>query len=96
MISERISNDIPLQMTHLNMVIPILIYTSKPGICLKYISCMSDVYSLRLPIISDVAQDVGFPPGFPTVYRGIYCRKFLTLSSQTSRYICKCIRISID
>ena len=45
---------------------------------------MSDVYSPR-----DVAYDVGFP----TVYRGINCRKFLTLSNQTSRYICKCIRM---
>ena len=31
--------------------------------------------------------------GFPTVYRGIYCRNLLTLSNQTSRYIPKCIRI---
>ena len=30
---------------------------------------------------------------FPTVYRRIYCRKFLTLSNQTSRYKCKCIRM---
>ena len=28
-------------------------------------------------------------------YRRIYCRKFLTLSNHTSRYICKCIRIVI-
>ena len=28
---------------------------------------------------------------FPTVYRRIYCRKFLTLSIQMSRYIHKCI-----
>ena len=66
------------------------IYKSKPGICLKNISCISDVYSLRCPIISDFAYDVGFP----TVYRGIYCLKFLTLSNQTSRYICKCIRMN--
>ena len=33
--------------------------------------------------------------GFPTVYRRIYRRKFLTLSNQTSRYIHKCIRISV-
>ena len=32
--------------------------------------------------------------GFPTVYCRIYRRKFLTLSNQTSHYICKCIRIS--
>ena len=31
--------------------------------------------------------------GFPTVYRRIYCHKFLTLSNQTLRYIHKCIRI---
>ena len=30
---------------------------------------------------------------FPTVYRRIYRRKFLTLSNQTSRCIRKCIRI---
>ena len=31
---------------------------------------------------------------FPTIYRSrIYCRKFLTLSSQISRYKSKCIRI---
>ena len=30
-----------------------------------------------------------------TVYRRIYCRKFLTLSNQTSSYIHKCIRISV-
>ena len=33
--------------------------------------------------------------GFPTVYRRIYCRKFMTLSNQTSRCICKCIRIVV-
>ena len=30
---------------------------------------------------------------FPAVYCRIYCRKFLTLSNQTSRYINKCIGI---
>ena len=32
---------------------------------------------------------------FPTVYRRIYFRKFLTLSNQTSRYKRKCIRIHV-
>ena len=32
---------------------------------------------------------------FPTVYYRIYCRKFLMLSDQTSRYNIKCIRISV-
>ena len=40
----------------------------------------------------DVIDDVKL---FPTVYRRIYCRKFLTLSNQTSRYKRKCIRIII-
>ena len=39
----------------------------------------------------DVINDVKL---FLTVYHRIYCRKFLTLSNQTSRYICKCIRIA--
>ena len=52
MISERIPDDIPPQMTngiygYLHSNVLFNIYTSKPGICLKNISCMSDVYSLR-------------------------------------------------
>ena len=42
------------------------------------------------PTKGDVIDDVKL---FPTVYRRIYCRKFLTLSNQMSRYIRKCIRI---
>ena len=38
----------------------------------------------------DVTIDVKL---FPTVYRRINCRKFLTLSNQKSRYKSKCIRI---
>ena len=30
---------------------------------------------------------------FATVYHRTYCHKFMTLSNQTSRYICKCIRM---
>ena len=30
----------------------------------------------------------------PTVYRRVYLCKFMTLSNQPLRYICKCIRIS--
>ena len=44
----------------------------------------------RHPTKGDVIDDIKL---FPTVYRRIYCRKFLTLSNQTSRYKCKCIRI---
>ena len=38
----------------------------------------------------DVTNDVKL---FPTLHRRIYCRKFLTLSNQTSRYKFMCIRI---
>ena len=44
----------------------------------------------RHPVKGDIIDDVKL---FATVYRRIYCRKFLTLSNQTSRYKCKCIRI---
>ena len=52
-------------------------YTSSDASCIKPLA--SCIYSLDV--------------GFPTVYRRIYCRKFMTLSNQTSRCICKCIRI---
>ena len=42
---------------------------------------------------NDVICDVKL---FPTVYRRIYCRKFLTLSNQTSRYKSKCIRMALN
>ena len=44
----------------------------------------------RHPRKCNVINDVKL---FPAVYRRIYCRKFLTLSNQTSRYISKCIRM---
>ena len=42
------------------------------------------------PTICDVINDVKL---FSTVYRRIYCRKFLMLSYQTSRNKTKCIKI---
>ena len=44
----------------------------------------------RHPRKCDVINDVKL---CPAVYRRIYCRKFLKLSNQMSRYISKCIRI---
>ena len=44
------------------------------------------------PTICGVINDVKL---FPTVYRRIYCRKFLMLSNQTSRYKSKCIMLVI-
>ena len=46
----------------------------------------------RHPTKCDVINDVKL---FPTVYRRIYCRKFLTLSNQRSRYKLMCIRIYV-
>ena len=45
--------------------------------------------AVRHSTICDLIYDVKL---FPTVYHRIYCRKFLTLSNQTSRYKLKCIR----
>ena len=47
----------------------------------------------RHPTKCDVINDVKL---FPTVYRRIYCRKFLTLSNQKSRYKSKCIRMTTE
>ena len=57
--------------------------------CIKPLA--SCIYSLVNQWKATLRNDVGFP----SVYRRIYCRKFMTLSNQTSRCICKCIRIII-
>ena len=44
------------------------------------------------PTKCDVINDFKL---FPTVYRRIYCRKFLTLSNQTLCYKSKCIRMFV-
>ena len=86
MISDRISDDIPLQMKILNMVIPILCILQFP---LKLKHCKPHKATQHQRIF-DVINDVHI---FPTVYRRICCRNFLTLSNQTSRYKGKCIRM---
>ena len=86
MISERISDDISPQMKILNMVITILMhlrsFLSSERCKLHNVAC----HTTKCDVINDVKL-------FPTVYRRIYCRKFLALSNQTSRYKSKCIRI---
>ena len=57
--------------------------------CIKPLA--SCIYSLANQWKATLCNDVGFP----TVYRRIYCRKFMMLSNQTSCSICKCIRILI-
>ena len=46
----------------------------------------------RHPTKCDVINDVKL---FLTVYRRIYCRKFLSLSNQTSCYKLKCIKVIV-
>ena len=65
------------------------IYSSKAQYFAPNWSFVSNVKQLRQPVTSDITYDVGAP----TVYPGIYWRKFLTLSKCMSRYIHKCIRI---
>ena len=55
--------------------------------CIKPLA--SCIYSLANQWKATLRNDVGFP----TVYYRIYCRKFMTLSNQTSCCFCKCIRI---
>ena len=84
MISEGIFDDIPPQMKILNMVIPILMHFRR-----KLERCKQH-NSSRHPMKCDVIHDIKL---FPTVYRRIYCRKFLMLSNQKLRYKTKCFRI---
>ena len=81
MISERISDDIPLQMKILNMVIPILMQFCSLISNWSVASSIKPHKGVRHQMKRDVINDVQL---FPTVYRRIYCRKFLTLSNQTS------------
>ena len=64
-------------------------YTSSAASCIKPLA--SCIYSLVNQWKATLRNDVGFL----TIYRRIYCRKFMTLSNQTSRCICKCIRIVV-
>ena len=56
-----------------------------------FVALIRCIYSLVNQWKATLRNDVGFP----TVNRRIYCRKFMTLSNQTPRCICKCIRIKI-
>ena len=65
-------------------------YTSSNASCIKPLA--SCIYSLVNQWKATLRNDVGFP----TVNRRIYCRNFMTLSNQTLRCICKCIRMCND
>ena len=73
MISELVSDDLPLQMKSLNMVIPILMHFFS---FVAFLSVASRI--LRHQMKCDVINDVKL---FPTVYCRICCRKCLTLSN---------------
>ena len=106
MISERISDDIPPQIKILNMVIPILMHYQhfpfKKTVKMYFValirpaavSCIKPLASCIYSLVNKWKATLRNDVGFPTVYRRIYCRKFMTLSNQTSRCICKCIRMS--
>ena len=91
MISEHISDDVLPQIKILNMIIPILMH-----ICCSFIlnwsiaSRIKPHKGVHHQIKGDMINDVKL---FQTVYRRIYCRKFLMLSNQTSCYKSKCIRM---
>ena len=84
-------------MTNLNAVIPILMHLfifllKNRTICTKRQVLWAAVKPNASQWDATLCHDVGFP----TVYRRIYRRKFLTLPNQTSRYIRKCIRIGYN
>ena len=105
MIIERISDEIPPQMKILNMVIPILMHYQhfpfKKNSEMYFValirpaaaSCIKPLASCIYSLVNQWKATLRNDFGFPTVYRRIYCRKFMTLSNQTSRCIFKCIRI---
>ena len=87
MISERISDDILTQMIIFEYGYPHSYALLQFRLELeRWKPHKAARHSTRCDVINDVKL-------FPTVYRRIYCRKFLTLSNQTSRYKLKCIRI---
>ena len=93
MIYERISDDIPPpQMKMLNMVIPNLMHfcSFKLECCKRHKVARHPHKVACHPTKGDVINDVKL---FLTVYRSIYCRKFLMLFNATLRYKLKCIRI---
>ena len=90
MISERISDDIPPQMKILNKVILFLMRFYSLVSNWSVASRIKPYKGIHHPNKCDVIINVKL---FLTVYRRIYCRKYLPLSNQTSSYKSKYIRI---
>ena len=93
MISESISDNIPPQMKNLNMVIPILMPFYRLVSNWSVASRITHKPDKEVchPKKCDIINEVKL---FLTVYRRIYCRKFLTLSNQASLYKSKIIVLS--
>ena len=89
MIFDRISYDMPPQIKILNMAIPIRMH-----FC-SFVSNLSVASRMKPRVIRLKFDEINDIKLFPTVYRRIhvYCRKFLTLSNQISRYKIKHIRM---
>ena len=89
MISEGISNNTPPQNEKFEYGYPIsnelLLFCPKLEGCKPHNAAH---HPTKYDVINDVKLFLG-----PTVYRRIYCRKFLTLTNQKLRYKSKCIRI---
>ena len=90
MISERISDNITPQMKILNTVISVLMRFYILVSNLSVASHKKPHKGVCHPTKCDVINDVKL---FPTVFRRIYCRKFLVLFKQMSRNRSLCIRI---
>ena len=103
---KRISDNIPPQTKILNIVIPILMHYyhfSFERIVKMYFvapirpaaaSCIKPLANCIYSLVNQWKETVRNDVGFATVYPVIYCRKFMTLSKQTSGCICKCIRMT--
>ena len=98
MISERISDDIsPLNENfeysypHSNALITFSLQKDSENVlCCAYMYSSCQLHKTACQLHMHLSHN---DVEIPTVYRRIYCRKFMTLSNQMSRCICKCIRM---
>ena len=86
-------------MTLFNTVIPILKHLSSFSIWNSTVPHQNHALlgtSNVEPDVSQIKATLRNDVRFPTVYRRICCRKFVTKSNQISRYIRKCIRMGVN
>ena len=88
------TDHLPPQMTIFNIVFPFLIhFFTVPPLNIYYFASTASASSNVKPDASQTEATFTNDVGFATVYRKIYCGKFLTSSNQALRYIRMCIRI---